>query len=86
MKRENIGRGKLQTSSGLAVFHISFHALMLRPFKNEVLVAVAKECTRSEGVGLGDYYTKLPHVPHQQTELLCVQSPQPDEVSCKFKT
>ena len=46
MKRENIGRGKLQTSSGLAVFHISFHALMLRPFKNEVLVAVAKECTK----------------------------------------
>ena len=43
---EDVSRGKLQTATGQAVFHIKFEAILLRPYVNEVLQAEVVLCNR----------------------------------------
>ena len=43
---KDVSRGKLQTATGQAVFHIKFDAILLRPYKNEVVQAEVMLCNR----------------------------------------
>ena len=43
---EDVSRGKLQTATGQAVFHIKFQAILLRPYVNEVVQAEVILCNR----------------------------------------
>ena len=42
----DVSRGKLQTATGQAVFHIKFEAILLRPYVNEVVQAEVVLCNR----------------------------------------
>lgn len=43
---QSVSRGKLQTATGLAVFHIKFEAILLRPYVNEVYKTQVDLCNQ----------------------------------------